>query len=312
MPPLPGHPVDREPRRPAPFLWHHFEDPTDEDCAFLRDRLGVPNDWVRDSLDKYQRARFQRMDELAFIIVLGPRKARRRPEPFATVPLGIVLLSDRAITIAGRDPDAIGRLRTTVPGAADSPVLFALALLATTEEDFRRDLRTIHDASTFEEEKLRNSVTGERLSDLIDQGRSLAYFSSALRSNAKMLKAFRNDRLVADDRTRADLDEVIERNDENAELAEVFSRIHRDLMEGFSSLVSMNLNALVRTLTEITIALAIPSIIVGLWGMNVSLPLEAHELAFIVLATLVMVLAVLTFILIRFGERFRRRFVSRS
>jgi magnesium transporter len=101
-------------------------------------------------------------------------------------------------------------------------------------------------------------------------------------------------------------DEVSERNEENAELAQVFTRIHNDLMEGFSSLVSMNLNALVRTLTEVTIALAVPALIAAMWGMNVSLPFEDVEIAFAVLTALIMVLAVVAFVLIRFAERFGR------
>jgi magnesium transporter len=106
--------------------------------------------------------------------------------------------------------------------------------------------------------------------------------------------------------------EVCERNDENTEIAEVFTRIHGDLMEGFSSLVSMNLNALVRTLTEITIALAVPAIIVGLWGMNVPTPFENDEIAFAVLSVLVVALAAVTFLAIRYAERIGPRPSRRS
>ncbi len=293
--------------------WIHVEDPDEEEQAWLRDGAGIPADWVRDALDPYQRPRFERSGDLVLLLVLCPRTARQRPEPFATVPLGIVLLPDRTVTICRRDPDLIDAARGVGEDGARSAPEIALALLAANEEIFRRDLREIHDRSTFEEEELRASLTGGRLGDLIDQGRSLAYFDSALRSNGRMLETARGDGLFdGDGGMRAVFEEVRERNDENAELAEVFSRIHGDLMEGFSSLVSMNLNALVRTLTEITIALAVPAIIVGLWGMNVPVPFEEGRIAFAALTVLVVALAAITFLAIRYAERIGSRPGRRS
>jgi magnesium transporter len=74
----------------------------------------------------------------------------------------------------------------------------------------------------------------------------------------------------------------------------------------------MNLNALVRTLTEITIALAVPAIIAAMWGMNVRLPLEEHEIAFAVLTALIVALAVATFLAIRYAEAIGLRLVRRN
>ena len=256
--------------------WTHLEDPDEDEQAWLRDALGLPADWVRDSLDPYQRPRFQRSGELVLILVLCPRTARRRPEPFATVPLGIVLLPERAVTICRRDPDLIDDVRGSGGPPARNPPGIALALLLANEEVFRRDLRAIHDRSTFEEEELRALPDrGAPGQTLIDQGRSLAYFDSALRSDGRMLDAVRDDGLFEGDgacgpRSRRSSSGTTR----TPRSREVFSRIHADLMDGFSSLVSMNLNALVRTLTEITIALAVPAIIAALWGMNVPLPLE--------------------------------------
>lgn len=293
--------------------WIHVEDPDDEEEAWLRDQTGIPADWIGDAMDPYQRPRFQRTGDLVLLLVLCSRTARQRPEPFATVPLGIVLLPDRAITICRRDPDLIDESRGCGEDRACSPPGTALDILAANEEIFRRDLREIHDNSTFEEEELRASLTGGRLGNLIDQGRSLAYFDSALRSNGRVLEAARGDGLFeSDGGMRAAFEEVRERNDENAELAEVFSRIHGDLMEGFSSLVSMNLNALVRTLTEITIALAVPAIIVGLWGMNVPTPFAGSRIGFAVLTVLVVALTVVTFLAIRYAERIGPRPGRRS
>ena len=293
--------------------WIHVQDPDEEEQAWLRDEAGIPVDWIGDALDPYQRPRFQRSDDLVLLIVLCSRTARTRPEPFATVPLGIVLLQDRAVTICRRDPDLIDDARGSGEDGARSPSGIALEILAANEEIFRRDLREIHDHSTFEEEELRASLTGGRLGNLIDQGRSLAYFDSALRSNGRVLEAARGDGLFeGDGGLRAALEEVRERNDENSELAEVFSRIHGDLMEGFSSLVSMNLNALVRTLTEITIALAVPAIIVGLWGMNVPTPFAGSRIGFAVLTVFVVALTVVTFLAIRYAERIGPRPGRRS
>lgn len=293
--------------------WIHFEDPGDDEQATLRDDLGVSVEWIRDALDPYQRPRFQRSGDLALILVLCARTARRRPEPFATVPFGIHLLPAGLVTICRRDPDLMEGVRGAGDEALKDPRGTALMLLAANEEVFRNGLREVHDRSTFEEEELRSSLTGARLGELIDQGRSLAYFESALRSNDRMLDAVREDGLFGDNgEMQALLDEVRERNEENGELAAVFTRIHNDLMDGFSSLVSMNLNALVRTLTELTIALAVPAIVAAMWGMNVSVPFEDREMGFVLMAALVVTFAVATFLLIRFAERMGSRHTRRS
>ncbi len=238
--------------------------------------------------------------------MLSPRTVRNRPEPFATVPVGLVLASDRVVTITRRDPDMIADLQAGPSPRPDDPAAFAVALLAANEEVYRQELREIHDRSTFKEVELKRSLTGERLAELIDHGRSLAYFSSALESNGRMLASVREDGLAGAE--EAAFDEVVERNGENAEIAAVFTRIHGDLMEGFSSLASMNLNVLVRTLTEITIALAIPAMVIGLWGMNVIVPLEETEIAF----AIVVGLAIVSFLAIRFGENIRLGLSGRS
>lgn len=288
---------------PRGGAWIHIEDPRDDEQAWLTDELGVPADWVRDAVDPYQRPRFQRLGDLVLLLVLCARTAHQRPEPFATVPLAIVLQPDRAITICRKNPDLLDEIDE---GDSVDPRGIALELLVANEHVFRDDLAAIHDRSTLDEERLRESLTGSRLGELIDHGRSLAYFDSALRANDRMLEGARDDGLFGKGDLVTVFDEVRERNEENAELAQVFTRIHNDLMEGFSSLVSMNLNALVRTLTEVTIALAVPALIAAMWGMNVSLPFEDVEIAFAVLTALIVVLAVVAFVLIRFAERFGR------
>ena len=141
----------------------HVEDPDEEEQARLRYGASIPVDWIGDALDPYQRPRSQRSNGLVLLTVLCSRAVRRRPEPFATVQLGIVPLPDRAVTISWRDPDLIDDTRGGGDNRARSPPGIALEILAANMEIFRRDLHEIHDHSTFEEEELRGSLTGGAL-----------------------------------------------------------------------------------------------------------------------------------------------------
>ncbi len=179
------------------------------------------------------------------------------------------------------------------------PPGIGLAVIAANEEVFRRDLREIHDHSTFEEKELWASLTGRAPRKPDRQG------SAAPRTPTRLVDRTggcrRRSAATGSSRatgTEGRIEEVRERNDENAELSEVFSRVHGELMEGFSSLVSMNRNTPVRTLTEIRIALAVrPSS----WapGSNVPTPFAGSRIGVDVLTVPVGALTRVTYLAIR-------------
>jgi magnesium transporter len=79
-------------------------------------------------------------------------------------------------------------------------------------------------------------------------------------------------------------DEVIIENQQAIEMTEVYSRILDSSMQTISSIISNNVNSIVKRLTGATIILMIPSIISGLWGMNVPVPMGHNQFGFVVIS----------------------------
>jgi len=286
--------------------WIHAINPDNEEKKLLIRDLGINPMHIRDALDGDQRASVTRTRDYLFIVVHCPSSDTPEPISVAPVPLGIMLTRRAIVTLCLYEPDVIrGMMQDwTCQVATDEGIVFVLDLIMRNTGIFREHLRQIHEQSTLKEEELKSSVTGERLIEIMNDERSLIFFVSSLHSNQKMLnRLLQSDILSQSPRERELLEEVVEESDECTEVAEAFLRIHSSLIDGFSSLVSLNLNLLVRTLTEITIALSIPAIIVGLWGMNVALPLVGHPLAYWIIIILLVMLAAVTILVLRLGLR---------
>ncbi len=76
------------------------------------------------------------------------------------------------------------------------------------------------------------------------------------------------------------LDDIIIENNQCHEQAEIYSNILASLMDARASIVSNNLNVLMKTLNIITIGIMVPTLVVSIFSMNVGIPLPKHPLAF--------------------------------
>ncbi|MCW5199783.1 magnesium transporter CorA family protein, partial [Desulfobulbus sp. F1] len=80
------------------------------------------------------------------------------------------------------------------------------------------------------------------------------------------------------------LEDVIIENKQAIEMANIYSNILSGMMDAFASVISNNLNAVMKILTSITIILMIPTLIASFYGMNIELPFQHSTYsAFIVL-----------------------------
>ncbi len=283
----------------------HVSMPTEEEKTWLRETFRIAESYIEDALDEDERPRVERREEFVFILVRCSRSDAEETIPFVTIPLGIFVHSTVLVTVCARDPDVIADVVESGAGgiSTDRRTTLLLHILLRNSKIFGRHLRRIHEQSTLGEEELERSLTGGTMIRILNHGKSLIYFSSSLASNQAMLTRLQKSNFLELAPGDPDLmEDILYQNIENVETAEVFSRIHTGMMDAFSSLVSVNLNVLVRILTEITIALSIPMIIVGLWGMNVSLPHAGNPFAFWIILSLLTILAVATFVVIRLGE----------
>jgi magnesium transporter len=94
------------------------------------------------------------------------------------------------------------------------------------------------------------------------------------------------------------LEDVIIENKQAIEMANIYSNILSGMMDAFASVISNNLNIVMKVLTSITIVMAIPTMLASFYGMNVGLPLQNSPYAFPMVMGLSIVLATIAIVIL--------------
>ena len=288
--------------------WVHVSNPSNQELTLLVERFGIPLDFLTDPLDLDERARLETEDGARLIVLRVPHLDSWTDDiPVTTLPLGIVLVGDLVITVSAIDSELIGdfkqgRVRNF---ATHDQNRFVLQLFLKTTLLFLRYLRDINRVTNNVEKDLHRSARNEQLIRLLNLEKCLVFISTSLRSNAFMMEKFHNakySQLEQDDQDL--LDEVIIENKQAMDMAKIYSSILSNMMGAFASLISNNLNTVVKTLTTITIILMIPTPVASFYGMNVDLPLQTSPDAFVLVVGFTALLCTLGILIFWRGNLF--------
>jgi magnesium transporter len=143
------------------------------------------------------------------------------------------------------------------------------------------------------EDKLQRSMRNQEVLELLKYEKSLTYFTTALKSNELMMERLQRSQLF---QTYPDdlelLEDVLTENQQAIEMVNIAGAILRQMMDACASIISNNLNIVMKFLASITIVLSLPTLVASLYGMNVRLPFEASPLAFPLILVVSFVLSV--------------------
>ncbi len=288
--------------------WVHVSNPSNQELALLVERFGIPLDFLTDPLDLDERARLETEDGARLIVLRVPHLDSWTDDiPVTTLPIGIVLVGDLVITVSAIDSELIGdfkqgRVRNF---ATHDQNRFVLQLFLKATLLFLRYLRDINRVTNNVEKDLHRSARNEQLIRLLNLEKCLVFISTSLRSNAFMMEKFHNAMYSQLDQDDQDLlDEVIIENKQAMDMAKIYSSILSNMMGAFASLISNNLNTVVKTLTTITIILMIPTLVASFYGMNVDLPLQTSPDAFVLVVGFTALLCTLGILIFWRGNLF--------
>ena len=142
-------------------------------------------------------------------------------------------------------------------------------------------LRHINRMSDKIENELHKSTKNKELIELLSLEKSLVYFSTSLRGNEIVLeKMLRIDAIKKYQEDTDLLEDVIIENKQAIEMAKIYSDILGGIMDVFASIISNNLNIVMKFLTSVTVVMAIPTMVSSMFGMNVAVPLANNPHAF--------------------------------
>jgi magnesium transporter len=288
-----------------PGSWIDLVSPTEEELRRVSGELDIPLDLLIGPLDEEEKSRVETEDGLTYVIVDIPvLEVEDDERTYATIPLGMIVHTDFFITICLRANPILGEFeRGTAKGFFTfKKTRFLFQILQTISAFYLRYLYRIDRETDKLERELRASSRNESIYDLLNLQKALVYFTTSLRSNDGVLQKLMRGRSVKMYEEDEDLlEDVIVENRQASEMAKIYTDILTGMMDAFASVISNNLNQVMKLLTSITIMLSIPVIVSSFYGMNVALPFQKYVHAF----TIVIVIAVVG--VVGFGIVFWRK-----
>ena len=249
----------------------------------LSTSLNIPRDFLTDTLDIEERARYEAEDGVKLIILKTPVENKSLNESdayYVTIPISIIITErSQVVTVNSFENVAIRRFLTTFAKRhPERPNMMVLKIFEKVVMDFMEVLKEINHRRNILEQKLYDANRNEELLYLMRVQKSLVYFVTALRSNELLLmKMERTNFLNCDEEEREALADLIIEFSQALEMADTYTNILSSTMDAFASIINNNMNLVMKRLTSITILISLPTLIASFFGMNVEVPFE-HEM----------------------------------
>ena len=280
-----------------PGSWIALTNPTASEILEIADAYQIDPDHLKAPLDEEERSRIEAEDEYTLILVDIPSiEERNGKDWFVTIPMAIITTKDMLITVCLEETPVLtafmdGRVRDF---HTFMKTRFILQILYKNATQYLQYLRIIDKKSEVIENKLHQSQKNEELIELLELQKSLVYFTTSLRSNEVVLeKLLRIDKIKKYPEDTDLLDDVIIENKQAIEMANIYSGILSGTMDAFASVISNNLNIVMKFLATITIVMSIPTMVSSFYGMNVlssSMPFATNPYGFVIVIVLSVIL----------------------
>ena len=280
--------------------WLDIVAPSEDELLEIAAATGIQMDFLSAALDEEEKSRIEVEDDQILILVDIP--FFRSNKDYDTLPLGIII-TENGITTVCLEANGVtadfgshnARLFSTF-----KKTRFLFQILYKSATLYLKYIRIIIKRTDELEIHLRQSMENNEFFNLLDLQKSLTYFSTSLRSNSivmerllRLRNASASQHLIKVYEEDEDLlDDVIIEYKQAVEMVEMYSHILNSMMEVFASIISNNLNLVMKFLASVTILLAIPTLISGLWGMNVHVPFADSPYGFAIVVCLAFVVAI--------------------
>jgi len=272
--------------KPEKDIWVNLVPPfKEEEFLELSETLEIPIEFLRDSLDIDERPRYEIEDNVRFVVIKTPTENNSFNDSdafYITIPICIILTHNQIVTVNSFDNGAIKKfLNTFEKRHPEKRNMMVLKIFEKVVQTFMDYLKEINHKRNLYEQKLYDSNLNQELLNLMRIQKSLVYFVTALRSNElMMLKMERTNSLALNEEEREFLNDVIVDTSQALEMANVYTNILSSTLDAFASIISNNLNNVMKRLTSITIILSLPALVTSIYGMNVDIPYSHTQHAF--------------------------------
>jgi len=264
--------------------WVHLTDPEPDEIQSVMDFFCVDEDFVKAALDEEESPHIEH-EECGTLIIVDIPIVQPEEQSFiyTTLPLGVILCEKGIITVCLKETTIIedfinGRVRAF---SVNKKYRFLLQILYRNASKFLQYLKQIDKASSVVETELHKSMKNRELIQMLRLEKSLVYFSTSLKGNELVLeKLLRTNSLTRYPDDEDLLEDVIIENKQAIEMCTIYRDILSGTMDAYASVISNNLNIVMKLLAAVTIILSVPQIIYSLFGMNTAVPFEGNPAGF--------------------------------
>lgn len=282
--------------------WINMVSPTKNEIQDVCEKLKIGEDFIKYSLDYEEKARIDIEDDgtILFIVDVPILEKENDNEVYTTMPIGmIVVRDDFFITVSLKNNRIIKEIENNINRSITtykkSRLIFQI--LYQNSATFLTLLKKINKETEIAENVLKNSMRNKELLKLLSLEKSLVYFTTSLKANEIIMeKTLRGKIIKLYDEDEDILEDAIIENKQAIEMSKIYSDILNGTMDAYASIISNNLNGVMKFLTSITIVLSIPTLIASFWGMNVKVPMQDNPFGFIIVTILSIIAGVVAMI----------------
>ena len=278
--------------------WINLTNPIEQEILSISESLNIPVEHLKAALDEEERSRIE-VDEGCTVVLIDipvPNANLQDGGIYYTIPLGIIITDRNIVTVSLQENYVISSFieRRIKSFYTFKKTRFLLQILYKNSKLYLQYLRRIDKASDKIESKLHKSLKNEELIQLLGLEKSLVYFSTSLKSNETVLeKILRSTPVKMYPEDTDLLEDVIVENKQAIEMANIYSNILTGTMDAYASVISNNLNIVMKFLTSATIVLSVPTMVASFFGMNVEVPFENNPHAFVIIFIISLVFSVI-------------------
>ena len=286
-----------------------YANPSPEECKYLVDQFKIDEHTLMSSLDPNELARMEFEPDHCALIIKRPKRYNAKDNFFFKVEsIGIFIFSEKIIITIGEDlPIFDGRLFSSIASVQE----IVLKLIYRSVYHFEEHLKVISACSDELEGEINTSVSNRQLLSLFTLEKSLVFYLDAISSNGRVIDKIRtySAKLRLTPFNMEFLDDLAIENGQCLGMAQNFSQVLSSLMDARASVISNNLNYMMKNLNALVIAVAVPSFFAGVGGMSEfsrMIGFTHWKLGYPFFILFMIALGVATFLIIRVTERFWR------
>ena len=270
--------------------WINLVNPSENEIKKVCENINIQEDFIRDALDYEEKARIDQEEDdntILFVVDVPIVEKSDDNDIYTTMPLGmIVVRDDFFVTISLKKNKIIDDFekKKIKNFQTYKKTRFIFQILYLNSSYYLDYLKKINKETEIAEYILKNSMKNKELLKLLSLEKGLVYFTTSLKSNELVMeKTMRGKIVKLYEEDEEILEDAIIENRQAIEMAQIYRDILNGTMDAYASIISNNLNGVMKFLTSITIILAVPTMISSFWGMNVELPFQHNSIGFVIM-----------------------------